>query len=381
MNMKKFGKALSVLLTGAMLTSLCSCDIAKDKSMDEIADLAEDVCKYTADLDYKKLSKLTEDGDEDLEAIFEGIEDDGFREVVASTLEYEIDEDSLEKDGKKGYTIDVTFAYVDYEEVLEDDSVITVDDFEDAVEDCDEKIEESITLEFEKDGDDILFVNIGDLADLFPYWDEALAPDVTGVVGNIDADPTVSDTSATDTSETTDDPWSDYELGGVWDDDRYPDPEPYLIDGEQYLLPNTNLLFTVPEDAPATGMTENGIDSCFFMIGGYWGNTWEDYYSIVDGTHESCFSESAQELHYSDIDMFAEGEPGYVSHEVTTMEVTVCGVTYEGVLATITRANGEIVYHYQVLIGNEDFYYVVSIRTRNLDDIINFGENFTLVEV
>jgi hypothetical protein len=379
--MKKFGKALSVLLTGAMLTSLCSCDIAKDKSMDEIADLAEDVCKYTADLDYKKLSKMTEDGDEDLEAIFEGIEDDGFREVVASTLEYEIDEDSLEKDGKKGYTIDVTFAYVDYEEVLEDDSVITVDDFEDAVEDCDEKIEESITLEFEKDGDDILFVNIGDLADLFPYWDEALAPDVTGVVGNIDADPTVSDTSETDTSETTDDPWSDYELGGVWDDDRYPDPEPYLIDGEQYLLPNTNLLFTVPEEAPATGMTENGIDSCFFMIGGYWGNTWEDYYSIVDGTHESCFSESAQELHYSNIDMFAEGEPGYVSHEVTTMEVTVCGVTYEGVLATITRANGEIVYHYQVLIGNEDFYYVVSIRTRNLDDIINFGENFTLVEV
>lgn len=349
--------------------------------MDEIADLAEDVCKYTADLDYKKLSKMTEDGDEDLEEIFEGIEDDGFREVVASTLEYEIDEDSLEKDGKKGYTIDVTFAYVDYEEVLEDDSVITVEDFEDAVEDCDEKIEESITLEFEKDGDDILFANISDLEALFPYWDEALAPDVTGVVGNIDADPTVSDTSATDTSETTDDYWSDYELGGVWDDDRYPDPEPYLIDGEQYLLPNTNLLFTVPEDAPATGMTENGIDSCFFMIGGYWGNTWEDYYSLVDGTHESCFSESAQELHYSNIDMFAEGEPGYVSHEVTTMEVTVCGVTYEGVLATITRANGEIVYHYQVLIGNEDFYYVLSIRTRNLDDIINFGENFTLVEV
>ena len=381
MYMKKFGKALSVLLLTAMTMSLGSCDLAKDKSMDEIADLAEDVCKYTADLDYKKLSKMTEDGDEELEEIFEGIEDDGFREVVASTLEYEIDEDSLEKDGKKGYTIDVTFAYVDYEEVLEDDSVITVEDFEDAVEDCEEKIEESITLEFEKDGDDILFVNIGDLADLFPYWDEALAPDVTGVVGNIDADPTVSDTSATDTSETTDDYWSDYELGGVWDDDRYPDPEPYLIDGEQYLLPNTNLLFTVPADAPATGMTENGIDSCFFMIGGYWGNTWEDYYSLVDGTHESCFSESAQELHYSNIDMFAEGEPGYVSHEVTTMEVTVCGVTYEGVLATITRANGEIVYHYQVLIGNEDFYYVLSIRTRNLDDIINFGENFTLVEV
>ena len=127
--MKRTKKTVSMILASSMLMSLCAC---QDKSMDEVLDLAEDVAKYTCDLDYKKLSKLTEDGDEDLEEIFEGIGDDGFREVIASTLEYEIDEDSLEKDGKKGYTVDVTFTYVDYEEVLEDDEIISVDDFEDA---------------------------------------------------------------------------------------------------------------------------------------------------------------------------------------------------------------------------------------------------------
>ena len=390
--MKKINKTVAVLLTVSMLVSLGAC---QDKGQDEVMDLAEEVAKYTVDRNYSKLSKLAEDGDEDLEAIFDEIEDDGYREVIASTLEYEIDEDSLEKDGSSGYTVDVTFTYVDYEEVLDDEDIFSVDDFEDAVDDCDEVVEVTITLEFEKDGSDIIFTNIEDLEDLFPYWDEDFGSGVEVIESDTEetesavgitvtpvnpADTNQTTTSDTDPTETTYDSWADYELGGVWDDERYPDPEPYLIEGEQYLLPNTNLLFTVPDDAPVDSWCENGVDSCFFMVGGYWGNTWEDYYSIVDGTHESCFSEAARERHFSDADYSAECEPGYVSHELSTLEVTYCGVTYEGVLATITRANGEIVYQFEVLVGNEDFYYIISIRTRNMDDIINFGQNFTIVD-
>nr|MCR5527728.1 hypothetical protein [Saccharofermentans sp.] len=312
--------------------------------------------------------------------------EDEVLDIIASTLEYEIDEDSFEKDGKKGYTVDVTFTYVDYEKVLDVEEIVTSDMFEDMVKDSDDVIEESLTLEFEKDGSDILFVNIEDLEDLFPYWDEELS---LAVIGNSDsgtggdfnvtpADP--SDiTDETESTESTTS-WVDYDLGGVWDNDNYPDPAPYLIDGEQYLLPNTNILFTIPADAPVNGLEYNGIDDSFFMVGGYWGNTYEDYWTVVDGTDDSCLSENARDIHFGSIDTFSENEPGYVSHEISYIEVTYYGVTYEGILSTVTRANGEIVYHFCVLIGNDDFYYVVNIRTRNMDDIYSFGENFTLIE-
>ena len=384
--MKKINKTVAVLLTVSMLMSLGAC---QDKSMDEVLDLAEDVANYTCDRDYKKLSKLTEDGDEKLEEIFEGIEEDDFREVVASTLTFEFDEDSLEKKGKTGYSVEVTFSYVNYAEVLEDEDVVTLSEFEDAVDDCDEMIEESVTLEFQKDGSDLIFVNIEDLEDLFPYWDEDLTPDMTGgTSGDLTVNPARPDDatgeseiveSETETSETEFD-WDSYELGGLWNDDRYPDPAPYYEDGVTYLLPNTAILFTVPADAPVSSLDDNGIDSPFFMLGGYWGNTYEDYYSIVDGQPYSCTNSEVLERRYESIDMFSESEPGYVSHELTTLDVTYHGVTYEGVLSTITRANGEIVYRFVVIIGNDDFYYIINIRTRNMDDITSFGDNFSIVE-
>nr|MCR5529296.1 hypothetical protein [Saccharofermentans sp.] len=109
--MKKFKSALSVLVAASVMTSLCSCDLGGGKDTDEVLDLAEDVCKYTTDLDYKKLSGMTEDGDDKLEEIFDAVGEDEVLDIIASTLEYEIDEDSFEKDGKKGYTVDVTFTY------------------------------------------------------------------------------------------------------------------------------------------------------------------------------------------------------------------------------------------------------------------------------
>ena len=124
-----------------------------------------------------KLSDEKED--EDLEALLSLSTDSGedqneIRELIASTLSYEVDEDSFEGDfmGKEG-SIDIVFTYVDYEaafdgyEIFED-----VDQAEALLDDCDDKIEETITFDFEKDGSDIICTNIGDIEKLFPYADE-----------------------------------------------------------------------------------------------------------------------------------------------------------------------------------------------------------------
>ena len=163
----KSKKIMAVILTASILMSVSSC---RDKKADEVLDLAEAIANYTCDRNYKMLVKYNREGDEDLMEILEAVEDDEYKEVIASTLAFEFEESSLKKHGKNEYTVDVTFSYVDYEKVLEDEDIESVEDFEDAVDDCDDFIEEEITLEFEVDGSKIIFVNIDDLEDLFPYW-------------------------------------------------------------------------------------------------------------------------------------------------------------------------------------------------------------------
>ena len=338
--MKRTKKTVSMILASSMLMSLCAC---QDKSMDEVLDLAEDVAKYTCDLDYKKLSKLTEDGDEDLEEIFEGIGDDGFREVIASTLEYEIDEDSLEKDGKKGYTVDVTFTYVDYEEVLEDVEILSVDDFEDAVEDCDEVVEETVTLEFEKDGSDILFTNISDLEDLFPYWDEEFTLVVTD---DVEDDEDI------------------YECGTA----------------QAYLLPHSNILFTCPEGSSVdTEYSSLGIDgSNMYMFGGD-DDDYNSSFYISSGTPISCYDELIFEMRDDSVETSAEYTWHYESHEVSYINMDVDGCVFEGALATVHTTDGETTYVYVVYIGNEDRYFHVVLESNDMNYIYSCMDGFTLV--
>lgn len=383
--MKRTKKTVSMILASSMLMSLCAC---QDKSMDEVLYLAEDVAKYTCDLDYKKLSKLTEDGDEDLEEIFEGIGDDGFREVIASTLEYEIDEDSLEKDGKKGYTVDVTFTYVDYEEVLEDDEILSVDDFEDAVDDCDEVVEETITLEFEKDGSDILFTNISDLEDLFPYWDEEFTLGVTDDVEDDEdiyecgtADPTPTPTpapTATPIPAPTATPTPASSTG--WDDPDYPNPADYAIDGQAYLLPHSNILFTCPEGSSVdTEYSSLGLDgSNMYMFGGD-DDDYNSSFYISSGTPISCYDELIFEMRDDSVETSAEYTWHYESHEVSYINMDVDGCVFEGALATVHTTDGETTYVYVVYIGNEDRYFHVVLESNDMNYIYSCMDGFTLV--
>ncbi len=382
--MKRIKKTVSVILAASMLMSLGAC---QDKSMDEVLDLAEDVAKYTCDLDYKKLSKLTEDGDEELEEIFEGIGDDGFREIIASTLEYEFDEDSLEKDGKKGYTVDVTFTYVDYEEVLGDEDIYSYEDFEDAVDDCDEVVEETITLEFEKDGSDILFTNISDLEDLFPYWDEEFTLGVTGGVEEADAeededteaDPTPAPTATpTPTPAPTATPTPAPATG--WDDPDYPNPADYAVDGQAYLLPHSNILFTCPEGSSVdTEYSSLGIDgSNMYMFGGD-DDDYNSSFYISSGTPISCYDELIFEMRDDSVESSAEYTWHYESHEVSYINMDVDGCVFEGALATVHTTDGETTYVYVVYIGNEDRYFHVVLESNDMNYIYSCMDGFTLV--
>ena len=171
--MKNARKALSMILAVSVMGSTCSCSA---KFEEGVLDQADKLGKYILDRDYKKIEKMADDGDEKLEAILPlstdtSMLDNDAREIIASTLTYEVDEDSFEGDfmGKEG-SVDIVFTYVDYEKAIEDITIFEdMDAFEAAIEDCDDKVEETITFEFVKDGGDVVCTNIGDIADLFPY--------------------------------------------------------------------------------------------------------------------------------------------------------------------------------------------------------------------
>lgn len=174
--MKGTRKVLSLTLSLAMLVSSTSCSA---KFGESVNGKTKKLCDAILDRDYKKIEKMASDKDKDLENIIslstDGLEEDNeAREIIASTLEFEIDEDSFEGDflGREG-SIDVTFTYVDYEKAIEDIAIFEdTDAFAAAIEDCDDKVETTITFEFEKDGSDVVCTNIGDIADLFPYSSE-----------------------------------------------------------------------------------------------------------------------------------------------------------------------------------------------------------------
>ena len=385
--MKNTKKTVSVILTASMLMSLCAC---QDKSADEVLDLAEDVANYTCDMDYKKLSKLTEDGDEKLEERFESIEEDDFKKAIAATLEFEFDEDSLEKNGKKGYTVEVTFTYVDYEEVMDESGITSLSDWEDAIDDCDELIEETITLEFEKDGSDILFVNIDDLEDLFKYYDEDIigsvledgevasepvVDDDADIVDGDDAEPTATPTpTPAPTATPTPAP-----SGTDWSNSDYPNPADYYVENQCYLLPGTNILYTLPNDGSRFSVTSDGITDDFFMITGVWNNDPDEIYSIMSGSSSSCTGDFAISLRDSLAQSFAETITGYQSCDITYIELDFAGDTYECALATVDVGTGTPHYVMVAMIGNEDTYYMTIVQSEDMNNITNFPNCFSRV--
>ena len=183
--MKKYERSLAVLLTISMMISTAGCSKKFDESMLSVADKA---CSAVASGDYSKASKYFDDKNKKLEEAmtFESGNEisDEIAEMVLSTVSYEVDEDSYESDflGKNG-TVDVLFTYVDYEKVLDDTEIFKdIEAFETALDDCDDKIEFSVTLEFEKQEDKAVIVNSDDLIDLFSFNDIEI--ELAGILGD-----------------------------------------------------------------------------------------------------------------------------------------------------------------------------------------------------
>ena len=162
-------KVVAASVASAMILSMTSCAFL-DKSKDEVLEAAESYAKEMASCNVDKLAKLTVSDFEDDQEEWAGKLDFSEGEIytadaaeavsaIADTISYEIDEESAEASKKSGEgSVDVTFTIADYESLLEDDSLASVDDFVAAVGDAD-TVEISVTLEFEKDDEDWLCSN------------------------------------------------------------------------------------------------------------------------------------------------------------------------------------------------------------------------------
>lgn len=173
--MRRYTRAVAILLCASFALSTCSCS---GKFQSSVEDAAEAIGKAVVARDYKKLMKVADKEDEDLEGILglssdSSEEADQAREIIASTLTYEVDPDSYDGDfmGKEG-CIDVIFEYVDYESVTEDVFFPDINAFEQAIEDCKDTVEVRITFDFISDGGKTLCTNISEVEDLFPYSSE-----------------------------------------------------------------------------------------------------------------------------------------------------------------------------------------------------------------
>ncbi|MCR5528046.1 MAG: hypothetical protein K6F49_02390 [Saccharofermentans sp.] len=170
----KTKKIIATILILSVSLSAAGCS---GKFISTMTDTAEKACDGLVAGNYKKVKSCLEDENEDLqEAMEQEIEDEtnsSASDIIMSTMTYEIDEDSIDSDplGREG-TIDVTFSIVDYESILDENDVFRdIEGFEEAVSDCKDTIDTTITLEFEKSDGEPVIVNSDDLIDLFSFKD------------------------------------------------------------------------------------------------------------------------------------------------------------------------------------------------------------------
>lgn len=161
----RFKRAVAAGLAGAMAMSCASCMLfGPDKK--EIVEAADTFASAILKKNPDKILKLT--NEKDLGAFPDLFEEDNYSEdelkffdAVGDTISYEIDEESVEVD-KDEASVDVVFSMVDYEEALKDGDYADIDEVLDAIEDCDDMEEFTVTFEFEKDDDEWLLTNFKD---------------------------------------------------------------------------------------------------------------------------------------------------------------------------------------------------------------------------
>lgn len=170
-----FKKVASTVLAGSLLVSFAGCSFL-DKSKDEVTLAAKQFCNAVTGTDADTIIDMSADElDDDLQdKIKEALdirEGDVYTAdaadligAIADTLTYEVDEESVEADGKAGTgNIDVTFTLADIEALLEGDFE-DIDELIDAVHDAD-TTDIELTLEFEKTDDGWKVEDVEDIAE------------------------------------------------------------------------------------------------------------------------------------------------------------------------------------------------------------------------
>jgi len=178
MNTRKFAASAVAL---SMIVSMTGCSLlGGGKAKEEVISAADSFASNVCSLKASKITGAVADMDEDfadgIAIILDAVSSDDVLSAIAGTLTYEIDEDSVEVDSKKGEaSVDVVFTYVDadsvYADVTEDGG--DVDAFIDALSDSDEVVEVETTIEFVLENDEWLVDDseLECLEDVYAFFD------------------------------------------------------------------------------------------------------------------------------------------------------------------------------------------------------------------
>lgn len=179
--MKKGIKIISAALIVLELTSCNSVKKVKEKvgiDEDKVLDTAKEVAEALVDRDMNRLEKNCSGGIDTLKEAVPFANDATSRKdeviiksMIASTLEYEIDEKSLDvsASGKK-CSVDVEFSYLDYNKVFDEKTeFFDNEEFGEYLSQVKDLVTVDVTFEFRKKGDDILLTNADEFTPIYDY--------------------------------------------------------------------------------------------------------------------------------------------------------------------------------------------------------------------
>ncbi|MCQ2531129.1 MAG: hypothetical protein MJ093_00295 [Saccharofermentans sp.] len=201
--MKKMKKVMAFALSCAMVMSIASCSLSSDKKdkkdkdedeegVEDVIAVADDFCSALKSQNAEKMLKVCsedfEDEADDLAEEFDfvaeyGEEKAAYLDAIAGTIDYEIDEDSVEIKKSKA-TVDVVFTMADYESIQIDGFWDSIDSVVAAIEDAD-TMEVKTTIELEMDDDDnYVVVNPYDVVDDVMVYTN-VNYDINAIVGDL----------------------------------------------------------------------------------------------------------------------------------------------------------------------------------------------------
>lgn len=175
-------KGLRRLVAGvlAAVTALSFASCALFGTSKEIVDAADNFAATVIKGNTKEIIKLTtekksSDAAAELGALLNknnySFNQKEFIDAVTDTMTYEVKSDTVKSDKERG-SVDVVFTMVDYEKAIKDGDCEDIDDVIDALKDCEDTMDVTVSLEFKNKGDKWLVDNIDDkdFEDLFEFY-------------------------------------------------------------------------------------------------------------------------------------------------------------------------------------------------------------------